>query len=115
MGKRVMAGQGSRGIAPAGREAIDQSRRFTDDTRRDSRPGNGSRQDGTSDRLSGTPTHRDQVQQLARLYCELGTATFDHADGRLLSQQYQQRRHALCAAIRRQLQQVAQANGRETR
>lgn len=66
-----------------------------------------------TDRLSRTPqrrtkdderqasSHRDVVDRLARLYCELGTATFDCVDGRLLSHQFKARRAALCAEIRR--------------
>lgn len=122
-----MAGQESRGAAPASREAIDQSRRFRDDTRHEARPGNGSRQDTTSDRLSRTPhatassglpptfTHRDVVDQLAQLYGELGLATFDFVDGRLLSGPYQTRRAHLCREIRQRLLAVGRRPERMSR
>lgn len=90
-----------------------QSRRARGSERFEACPGKGSRNDTMTDRLSWipqgttpgderqTPSRRDVVDRLARLYCELGTATFDCVDGRLLSQQYQARRAALCAEIRR--------------
>ena len=122
-----MAGQGSRSVTPASREAINQSRRFTDDTRSESIPGNGSRQDTTSDRLSGTPhasassvlpptlTHRDLVDQLEQLYGELGIVTFDFVDGRLLSGPYQTRRAHLCREIRQRLLAIGRRPERMSR
>lgn len=103
MGQPMSADNRSQVASPARTEAASPSRRLTEETRHDARPGSGSRQDRTSDRLPRTRTHRDAVDRLARLYCELGTATFDFADGRLLSGQYQARRAALCIEIRRHL------------
>ena len=102
-------------VASALTDETRKSRRITDETRKESLPGKGSRKDGMSDRLSRTShtatvpdqhcpmTHRDRVNQLTRCYCELGTATFDCVDGRLLSHEYQARRTVLCAEIRRLL------------
>lgn len=111
----MSAGKAPRGTAPARREAIQQSRRLTEETRNESRPGSGSRKDGMSDRLSRISTDRDTVNRLGRLYCELGTVTFDHVDGRLLSHQYHARRAALCAEIRRQLVGLGTLKGTERR
>ena len=104
-----------------------QSRRVRGETRQEATPGHGDRTAGVADRSSRIPqvaasateqapgTHRDAVNQLMRLYCELGTATFDCVDGRLLSHEYQARRAALCAEIRRQLIGLSQGKGATTR
>jgi hypothetical protein len=102
------------------------SRRARGSARLEALPGNGSRKDMMTDRLSRTPqrmttdderqtsSRRDVVDCLARLYCELGTATFDSVDGRLLSHQYQARRAALCTEIRRCLTALHDMRGTGT-
>jgi len=104
-----------------------QSRRVRGETRQEATPGHGGRTAGVADRSSRIPsgvadataqassTHRDAVNQLMRLYCELGTATFDCVDGRLLSHEYTARRAALCAEIRRQLIGLSQGKGSTAR
>jgi hypothetical protein len=103
-----------------------QSRRARGSARIEALPGNGSRNDTMTDRLSRTPqgttkgderqtpSRRDVVDRLARLYCELGTANFDYVDGRLLSQQFKARRAALCAEIRRCLTALHDMRGTGT-
>lgn len=78
-------------------------------------PGKEGRDASRADRPSRSTTPRDAVQLLARLYCELGTVTFDFVDGRLLSHEYQIRRATLCAEVRRQLTELSQAKGSTTR